>query len=166
MSRLRTVPITLREANAKVAEWHRHHKPARGHRISTAVTDANEQVRGVAIMSRPVARNIDHRQVIEVVRVATDGCKNACSALYGACCRIAEAAGYAKAITYTLITEPGTSLRAAGWRPVALSGGGSWSRDDRERTDDHPLIPKVRWECRHSDLPSIVLPSQDSEAVA
>lgn len=156
-SRLRTVPVTLREANAFVKLHHRHHKEARGHRLSTGVIDELDALRGVAIMSRPVARNTDYRAVLEVVRLATDGCPNACSCLYGACCRIADAAGYEKASTFILGTEPGTSLIAAGWKPVALSGGGSWSREGREREDDHPLIPKVRYECRHSSLPALDL---------
>lgn len=155
--KLRTVPTTLREANAFVAAYHRHHKPVRGHTSSTAVIDGDGQVRGVAIIGRPLARRIDHRQVAEVLRVATDGCANACSALYGACCRIAKAFGYIHAHTYTLTTEPGISLRAAGWKPVALTDGGSWSRNSRERADEHPLIRKVRWECRCSSAPAIEL---------
>jgi hypothetical protein len=155
--RLRTVPTTLRDANAFVAAHHRHHKPVRGHTSSTAVVDDQGTVRGVAIIGRPLARKIDHRQVCEVLRVATDGCANACSALYGAACRIAKAFGYAHVLTYTLGTEPGTSLRAAGWKPVALTDGGSWSREGREREDAHPLIPKVRWECRCSSAPAIEL---------
>lgn len=148
--RLRTVPTTLREANAFVDLHHRHHKPVRGHSSSTAVVDEAGVVRGVAIIGRPLARKIDHRQVCEVLRVATDGCPNACSALYGAACRIAKAFGYAHVITYTLNTEPGTSLRAAGWKPTAISNGGGWSRQGRERDDDHPLVPKIRWACRCS----------------
>lgn len=155
--RLRTVPTTLREANAFVAAHHRHHRPVRGHTSSTAVVDDQGELRGVAIIGRPLARKLDHTQVCEVLRVATDGCQNACSALYGACCRIAKAFGYAHVLTYTLSTEPGTSLRAAGWKPTALTDGGSWSRQDREREDDHPLIPKVRWECRCSAAPAIEL---------
>lgn len=38
-SRLSIVPITLRAANAFVAQHHRHHKPARGHKFSVAVAD-------------------------------------------------------------------------------------------------------------------------------
>lgn len=155
--RLRTVPATLREANAFVAAHHRHHEGNAKHRISTAVVDDTDTVRGVAIMGRPKARNLPQYEVAEVVRLATDGCPNACSALYGACCRIGDAAGYLKVITYTLLSEPGTSLRAAGWRPTAVTDGGSWSRPSRGRDDKHPLDRKIRWECRHSDLPAIDL---------
>jgi hypothetical protein len=155
--KLRTVPVTLREANAYVDQYHRHHKGNAKHRISTGVIDGDGDLRGVAIMARPKARNIDQYAITEVVRLATDGCPNACSALYGACCRIGDAAGYAKVITYTLLSEPGTSLRAAGWKPTAVTAGGSWDREDRPRTDSHPLDRKIRWECRHSALPAIDL---------
>lgn len=156
--RLRTVPVTLREANTFVDEHHRHHEGNAKHRISTGVIDEDGTLRGVAIMGRPKARNLPQYSVAEVVRLATDECPNACSALYGACCRIGVAAGYHKVITYTLLSEPGTSLRAAGWRPVAVTDGGSWDRPSRGRKNEtHPLDRKIRWECRHSDLPAIDL---------
>jgi hypothetical protein len=47
---------------------------------------------------------------------------------------------------YTLPDEGGASLRAAGWGlSPSLAGGGTWSRDGRERTDDHPTEKKHRW---------------------
>ena len=155
--RLKIVPAELRDANEFVAKLHRHHKPVTGHRWSLAVRDENEQVRGVAIIGRPTARKIDQRSIVEVIRVATDGGFNACSALYGAACRQQRSHGYEKAITFTLKTEPGTSLRAAGWKPVALTKAGGWSRPSRKRKDDHPTIQKIRWECQCSDLSAIDL---------
>lgn len=156
-SKLRVVPITLKEANAFVTEHHRHHKGNAKHRISTSVVDEDGVLRGVAIMARPKAKAIDQYAVAEVVRLATDGCANACSALYGACCRIARTCGFAYAMTYTLLSEPGTSLRAAGWKPTAITDGGSWDRPSRPRTDEHPLERKIRWECRCSSAPAIEL---------
>lgn len=154
--RLKIEPCELRDANAFVEQLHRHHKKAQGHRWSTAVT-AHGQVVGVAIVGRPVARMTDQRRIVEAVRVCTDGTPNACSALYGAVCRQQRSHGYEKAQTFILESEPGTSLRAAGWKPVAVSDGGSWSRPSRGREDDAPLDRKVRWECACSDLPAIEL---------
>lgn len=157
-SRLRTVPITLAEANAFVDQYHRHHRGNAKHRISTSVIDEDGTLRGVAIMARPKAKAIDQYAVAEVVRLATDGCPNACSALYGACCRIGRVCGFAHVITYTLLSEPGTSLRAAGWKPTAITDGGSWDRPSRPRVDEqHPLERKVRWECRCSSASAIDL---------
>lgn len=162
--RLRILHCELSEANAYVASLHRHHKPATGHRWSCAVVKPDGATAGVAIVGRPVARMTDQRMIVEVLRVCTDGTPNACSALYGATCRQQRALGYEKAQTFILASEPGTSLRAAGWRPVAKSEGGSWSRPSRGRADDAPLEEKVRWECPCSTLPDIESTSNRNEA--
>ena len=138
-------PISLKEANAFVAQLHRHHKPVPGHKFSIAVTDG-ERVRGVAIIGRPVARHADNGATLEVNRVCTDGAKNACSMLYGAAWRATKALGYQRLITYTLPEEGGASLRAAGWRLIGETGGGRWSRNNRPRVDTHPLQQKLKWE--------------------
>jgi len=143
---MQIVPCELAEANAFVQLHHRHHGPVIGHRYSIAVADDAGTVRGVAIIGRPVARHCDDGWTLEVTRLATDGCKDACSMLYAAAWRAARAMGYRTLITYTLLTEPGTSLKAAGWRCVGSSAGGSWSRASRPRVDTHPLQGKLRWE--------------------
>jgi hypothetical protein len=118
--------VELSEANAFVAKYHRHHKPAVGHRFSIGVE--NGKLCGVAIVGRPVARMTDQRNVVEVTRLCTDGTKNACSFLYSAAARIARELGYIKIQTYILASEPGTSLLAAGWERQAESAGGDWTR--------------------------------------
>ena len=145
MSGLRLTPITLREANRFVAEHHRHHPPARGCILVVAVAE-DDQVRGVAIVGRPVARKLQDGYTAEVTRVCTDGAQNACSMLYGACWRACRAIGYRRLVTYTLPSEGGASLRAAGWRLIGEAGGGSWNSVGRPRVDKHPTIPKFRWE--------------------
>lgn len=143
---LTIVPMELVDANAYVALHHRHHLPVVGHRFSVGVTDEHGTLRGVAIVGRPVARAADGGWTLEVTRLATDGCPNACSALYGAAWRAARALGYRKVITYTLASEPGTSLRAAGWRVVGEVKGRSWDCPSRPRVDRHPTTDKFRWE--------------------
>lgn len=142
---LTLVPITLKAANAFVAEHHRHHKPARGCRFCVAVADA-DQIVGVAIVGRPVARRLDDGWTAEVVRVATNGHRNACSKLYGAAWRACRALGFKRLVTYTLPEEGGASLRGAGWTCLGEAGGGSWSRKARPRVDQHPTQVKLRWE--------------------
>jgi len=144
-SRLEIVPCTLRAASAYVEQHHRHHKPPQGGRFACAVADEGGAVRGVAIVGTPVARLAADGWTAEVVRVATDGHANACSALYGACWRAARALGYKKLITYTLEDEGGTSLRASGWRCLGEAGGGEWSRRSRPRVDEHPTQVKMKW---------------------
>jgi hypothetical protein len=143
---LTVTPIDFAEANAFVAEHHRHHKPMPGCKFCVAVSDKEGKVRGVAMVGRPVARGNDNGWTLEVNRVATDGARNACSMLYGAAWRAARALGYRKLITYTLPEEGGASLRAAGWKLIGERGGGSWSCPSRPRVDTAPLQGKLLWE--------------------
>lgn len=140
-------PITLTDANVLVKRWHRHHKPPQGglFAVACAVEGADEPC-GVAIIGRPVSRMLQDGWTAEVVRVATDGTRNACSMLYGASWRACRAIGYRRLVTYTLPEEGGGSLRAAGWKLVGEAGGGKWSRVDRPRVDAHPTQRKLRWE--------------------
>lgn len=142
---LELCPISVGDANDFVRRHHRHHLPTLGGLFAVAVAEASEIV-GVAIVGRPSARMSQNGWTAEITRVATDGSKNACSMLYGACWRAARALGYKRLITYTLPEEGGTSLRAAGYRLVGEAGGGSWSRAERPRIDKHPLQTKLRWE--------------------
>jgi hypothetical protein len=146
--KLTIIPCTFKEANEFVRLHHRHHKPVPGHKFSIAVMDEENKIRGVAIIGRPVARMLDDGWTLEVNRVATDGCPNACSALYAAAWRAARAMGYRKLITYTLNTEPGTSLRAAGWRYIGQASGGNWNCPSRPRVDTEHQQPKLRWEAQ------------------
>lgn len=137
-------PITFKAACAFVAALHRHHKPPRGHKFSIGV-EAEGKLVGVVMVGRPVARGLDNGFTAEVIRLCTDGTPNACSFLYGASARAAQAMGYRKIVTYILGSEGGTSLRATGWVKEAETGGGSWSCTSRPREDKHPLEPKSRY---------------------
>lgn len=138
-------PITLAEANAFVDKHHRHHKPVPGCLFSIAVSE-DDEVRGVAIIGRPVARALDNGWTAEVTRLCTTGHRNACSMLYAAAWRAAKEMGYKRIGTYTLPEEGGASLRAAGWTLIGEAGGGSWNCKIRPRVDTHPLQTKLRWE--------------------
>src|SRR3990167_10398858 len=148
--RLTVIPLPLDEANAFVEQHHRHHGRVVGHKFSLGVAtqgaDDAVEIRGVAIVSRPVARRLDDGLTLEITRVATDGCKDACSALYGACRRAAFALGYKKLVTYTLASESGSSLKASGFRIVGEVKGRSWGWASRPRVDKHPTQNKLRWE--------------------
>ena len=131
-------PIILKKANAYVAQYHRHNIPTNGHKWSLACYDGDRLV-GVAIAGQPIARKLDDGETIEVRRVCTDGTHNACSKLYGACARVAKEMGYRRIITYTLVTEPGTSLKASGWVNCGEAGGGilEYPRQAKRRDPDN-----------------------------
>ena len=143
---LRLVHVELDTANAYVGELHRHHKPVTGHRFSIGAVDTlTDMLVGVAIVGRPVARMTDQRHTVEVLRLCTDGSKNACSFLYGAASRAAQALGYIRIQTFILESEPGTSLKATGWtRGHTTAGGDGWQSRPGRKTDQ-PTEPKVIW---------------------
>lgn len=145
---LHLVPVSQREAKAFCAMWHRHHAPPRGMKFAVGAADGDGILRAVAIAGRPVARLLDSGQTVEVTRVASDGTRNACSMLYGACARAAFALGYTRVVTYTQAGESGTSLRAAGWRIIAeRPAHPGWDRPSRPR-EPHGTegIPRTLWE--------------------
>jgi hypothetical protein len=138
-------PISFAEACRFVTDHHRHHGAPVGHKFSLALNKDGHIV-GVAIVGRPVARHLDDGWTLEVIRLCTDGTKDAASKLYGAARRATFALGYKRLITYILASEPGTSLHAAGWRELGKAGGGSRSRHDRPRVDTFPIGQKTLWE--------------------
>lgn len=146
---LALVPTTLADANAFIAQHHRHHQPVVGHKFSIALSDG-EAIRGVVIVGRPVSRHLDNGTTLGVTRCCTDGVPNGCSKLYRAAERAAANMGFKRLITYTLGSEGGASLRGAGFKLLGERGGGSWSRKERPRSDDHPLARKLLWELTRS----------------
>ena len=77
-------PITLSDARAYVAQVHRHNLPPQGGLFAVGARSCDDIV-GVAIVGRPVARMLNDGYTAEVTRLATDGTQNVCSMLYGAC---------------------------------------------------------------------------------
>jgi len=143
---LTLVPVTLTDAMLFVGRHHRHHLPPQGGLFAVGVAQGEEVV-GVVIVGRPVARRTQDGWTAEVTRLCVvDGVKNACSKLYAAAWRGCRALGYRRLITFTLDSEPGTSLRAAGWKEVGSTPGKSWSVPSRPRIDKHPLQTRIKWE--------------------
>ena len=145
---LHIVPVAFADACGFVLMWHRHHQPPVGHKFSLGVADAHGILRGVAMVSRPVAKACDDGLTLEVSRTATDGTPNANSMLYGAAWRATKALGYGRLVTYTQQGETGASLRAAGWRVIAeRPARKGWTTPSRPR-DDRGVdgIPRTLWE--------------------
>lgn len=143
---LRLVPVSLSQANEHVAAWHRHNAPVPGCKFTVGAADDDDVLRAVAIVGRPVARHLDDGQTLEVVRVASDGTRNAGSILYGACARATFALGYRRLITYTRADESGSSLRAAGWRVVAeRAARRGWDTPSRPRGSHYDSVPRQLW---------------------
>lgn len=148
---LSIAPMTITAAKQFVSDNHRHHKPPVGALFAIGLSN-DGALCGVAIVGRPVARMLQDGVTAEVIRLCTDGTRNACSMLYGAAWRAARALGYSRLITYTLPEEGGASLRGAGWTLVGQCGGGSWDRQRRPRIDKHPTQAKHRYEAIDSAI--------------
>ena len=130
-------PISLKQANDYVENLHRHHRKAQGHKFSLGCFEG-DVLHGVAICGRPVSRYLDDGNTMEVIRLCTDGTKNACSILYGRCARVCKDMGYQKIITYILNEEDGISLKASGWKLEADGvGGGNWEHCTRRDYENY-----------------------------
>lgn len=136
-------PITFRDACEFISKNHRHHKPTVGCKFSLGLYDGDILV-GVAVCGRPVSRYYDDGLTCEINRLCTDGTFNACSMLYGACCRVAKEMGYKKVITYILESEDGASLKASNFVCEGKAGGTHWT-GKRNKGQDIPAEKKKRW---------------------
>jgi hypothetical protein len=161
VTRAEIVPVSLAQARRYVADHHRHNEPPIGHKFSIGLERDGELV-GVVMAGRPVARGADDGRTLELIRLTTEGDRNACSRLYSAACRAGEAMGYRRVITYTLQSERGTSLLAAGFAAEAVTNGGTWApMEGVHRQAEHPRLfdppkmptePKVRWSVTSTSL--------------
>jgi len=136
-------PITFREACDFINKHHRHHKATVGCKFSLGLYK-EEKLVGCAVCGRPVSRHFDNGITCEINRLCTDGTYNACSMLYGACCRVAKEMGYTKIITYILESENGASLKASGFICEGKAGGTHWT-GKRNRGQEIPSEFKTRW---------------------
>lgn len=148
MPKLKVLPIHQRAARDFITKHHRHNKAPRGDYFRLSLWSETQLV-GICMVGRPMARMLQDGLTCEVIRLCVlDGYKNACSMLYARAARIAKAMGYNKIITYTLITEHGSSLRASGFKKEGTTSGGQWNRPSRPRQmllPEFQNLEKVRW---------------------
>ena len=144
---LTCIPLTLKEANAFVKEHHRHSKLCRGHRFSLGAVYQDELV-GAAIIGRAINRYLDNRFTAEILRncVLEKAPKGTCSFLYSRAMKVWQSQGGKKIVTYTLETEPGSSLKAVNFNAAAKTGffKGGWQNRNNRR--EYTPIKKIRWE--------------------
>ena len=141
---MKIAPITFKKASEYINKYHRHHNATIGCKFCISVIDSSDQLHGVAVCGRPVSRRLDDGFTLEINRVCTDGTRNACSMLYGACCRIAKAMGYRKVVTYILESENGASLKASNFICEGQAGGTHWT-GVRNLGQNIPAEMKQRW---------------------
>jgi len=153
MPEIEAIPMDLKDANLFVLNYHRHNKPVVGHRFSIGAV-VGEDLIGVVIVGRPIARKNDDGLTAEVVRtcVKPESPKGANSFLYACAWRAWRAMGGQKLITYTLQDESGASLRGAGWKiigEVSPAKRGAWGCERLGRIRQwQPIFgqKKFKWE--------------------
>lgn len=143
----RIIMIDYTEANSRILAWHRHHGPVLRCEFALGLLYPDGELHGVATVERPKNRVLAARGWHEITRLATDGAPNACSRLYAACRREARAryGRGGRIVTYILASEPGTSLRAAGFVFDQRVRGRSWDTPARPRPRSTPNLDKERW---------------------
>lgn len=150
---LRARPIYRTEARRWIWEHHRHNVPPTGWLGAVAIED-DGRLCAVGTLGRPVGAGLQDGVTAEITRCCTDGTKNAASMVYARLARAAAAYGYTSVVTSTLASEPGTSLRAAGFeRESEPRARAEWVRSDgamRVQRDlfgneRRPTEPVVRW---------------------
>lgn len=149
------VPTTLRKANDFVASHHRHTGRTSRNGGKFAIGLAKDgALAGVAIVGNPLSATLMDGFTAEVTRlcVTENAPDSACSRLYAACWRAWKSMGGTRMITYTLESEPGTSLKAAGWVKVGKTRptDGGWRKNDGKARTETPVLAlvKYRWEIR------------------
>ena len=147
------VPMTLREANDFVASYHRHNgRTARNGGKFAIGAEQDSELWGVAIVGNPISATYMDGFTAEVLRtcVRPGHPGNVNSFLYGACWRVWRAMGGRRLVTYTLRTESGSSLKAAGWQIVGevRPTEDGWRKSDHLTRKWQPVMGqlKFRWE--------------------
>ena len=147
MKHYKFAPIELKDANRFIAQFHRHNKPVVRAKFQIGLMK-DEELIGVGIVGRPIARMLSNGKTVEVLRTCIkENYPNACSMMYARLKRISQLLGYEKVITYTLQKESQSSLKALGASIVAEVKPQDWDRIDRRRTPQKVYKePKYRWE--------------------
>jgi len=149
--KLQVIPISIREANKFVTNFHRHNRPVHGAKFAIGVSYDDKLV-GVGILGRPVARRLDDGLTVEILRLCTKqkGIKNLCSLLYSRSWRLWKLMGGKRILTYTLEEENGASLKASGYRITGetqpFKKGTGWTTRKGRVWQKIQEQKRIRWE--------------------
>ena len=154
--RMRIVPLTLREANDFVEAHHRHSARTSNDGGKFAIgLKSGEQLVGAAIVGRPVARMLQEEGTAELLRCCTaaGAPTGACSKLAARAKRVWQQMGGTRLVTYTLASESGVSMRAAGFVLEAAVPARRWDTPSRRRAARAiEERDKLRWA---AELPAV-----------
>lgn len=166
---LHIVPIKIGKAREHVAAFHRHHSPPLSGLFALGCAH-EETLVGVAVVGRPVSRHLDNGWTVEITRVCVeeDAPKGTCSKLIAACRKAAQALGYRRIYTYTLLEEGGASLRGAGMEDEGLTEDARAHWVTRPGRQTANAGRKVRWSAQLGGMPGFrppVPPEKESPQI-
>ena len=149
MTKLEAVPLTLKDCNEYIQNFHRHNKPVQGSKFAFGCKYKGKLV-AVCVVGRPIARYKDDGFTAEVTRtcVFDDAPKGVNSFLYSRAWKAWKAMGGKRIITYTLQSESGASLRGAGWKilhEVEINNNQGWLSRDNRKLQKVSKEPKFCW---------------------
>jgi len=142
-------PIPFAQAREFVNKHHRHNSAPQSHKFSIGLVNFGKLI-GVVIASTPKARAQDDRFTLELNRCCVlPEQPNACSKLYAKAILAGRSMGYRRFITYSLTHEPGSSLKAVGFKldGFTQSRPNGWDSPSRPRPmpERYPTEQKCRW---------------------
>lgn len=148
-------PLTKKEADKMIRDWHSHHKPSVGWKFGVGAKVLDEPV-GCVIVGRPSAQALDDGYTWEVTRLCCrGGDANVASKLLAAACDASFAQGVRLMISYTRQDEPGTCYKASSWVAVAEVTGKPWTGGNKSQRwlpglydPSTEIVDRVRWERR------------------
>lgn len=151
---LRLVAVSLRQAQQFIKTHHRHNRPPRGCKVCVGmVSPEHIYLSGVLVIGRPNARAYDDGHTAEVTRTCVIDCKNGNSFLYATARKLAALLGYRRLVTYTREGESGASLKAAGFKMVAVRkprknwANSSVKLKEMRNGKDEEFVERYLWEC-------------------
>lgn len=153
MSRVSIHPVTRAVHRRAVADWHSHHAPTVGERLSLGAYVERELVAVVVLGTPPPA--LDDGETWDVARLACGPAapRYTASRLLGAAGRVMDAAGVTLQVSYTRVDERGSCYLAAGWTPVAYVRGRAHTTGNRALRwlpglyePSTEIVDRVRWE--------------------
>lgn len=124
--RFAIVPIGLEIANVFVRGHHSYMSRVHRCKFSLGLTFDDELV-GAIILNVPSSPHYDDRKTLEILRCAIAvGWPHAASKLIGRACRVAQAMGYKRIITWCDAAKSGTSYVATNFHLVKISPRSHW----------------------------------------
>lgn len=142
---MKTVPISLKEANAFVEKYDEL-PPVHRDKFRIGCISDDGHLCGVIQAGRPLSRHLDDGTTLQIVRWCTDKTPKTEKFLFVRMLRIAKIMGYKRVVMYTQLEESSEyNLKSLGWEQDMIVKGHTWDCPSRPRANKAPICDKQRW---------------------